>query len=268
MHFPEPYLKLYGVQPRKYKDPRVVGTLPREELLEHYRRSSGYWYHYEIPNVCYLPPIEMMTVGGPVVYMKGSLLARYFDPAGPGQAYNVEDAKRKLERLLAGDQGYIDDVRGAQQQVARRYHPDHVHPIFDRTFRQLITRPEVTHRQPAVLRVGQPPGPRQRVYLLFHQPGEHVRLRDSAYEPANALARSVSETAGALLADTDHEVVVTCFADQLPHAFGLLQADKHAGRLQFCVLNPEQLERRRSRPVRGRRPRRSFATARRWPADR
>ncbi|MBI3839409.1 MAG: hypothetical protein HY288_15935 [Planctomycetia bacterium] len=240
-HFPEPYLKLYGVQPRRFVDPRVAGTLPREEQLRRYRRASGFWYHYDIPNCCYLPPIEMMAVGGPVVYMRGSLLARSFQSPGPGEVSSVEDAKRKIQLLLAEDRGFLNELGVAQRQIVRRYHPDYVHPIFDRTFRQLIQRSDVPRQEPAILHVGGSPSPRQRVYVFFHTPGQHVTFQDGVYKASDEIARTVGKAVCTLLEDTNHEVVVTCFADQLQCAFGYLGADKFPGRLRFLVLDPKRL---------------------------
>ncbi len=240
-YFPEPYIKLYGVQPRRQADPRVVGTLPRDELLNCYRRSAGYWYHYDAPYVCYLPPIEMMTVGGPVVYMRGSLLAHSLPSRGPGEAANVDDAKRKLALLLAGDRTFIDEVRAAQAPIARCYHPDYVQPIFDRTFRHLIDRPDAPRQEPVILSAGPPTSPRKRIYVFFHAPGQHATMRGGTYEAIDDLGRTVAKVAGTLLENTDHEVVVTCFFDQLQLVYGLLGADKFPGRLRLCVLDHKRL---------------------------
>jgi len=240
-HFPEAHYKLYGVQPRKMPDPRVAGTLPREEQLNRYQQASGYFYHYQIPTSSYLPPIEMMTIGGPVVYMKDSLLARSFAGAAPGEAGGVADAKRKIQWLLDGDRQFIDEVRAAQHQIVRRYHPDHVNPIFDRVFTQLIDRPDVPRQEAATIKVNSKSEDRPRSYVLFHAPGQHVSFKDGAYLPTDELARSVKRVVQELLAQTENEVVVTCFADQFQHVYGYLDGTQFLGRLRFMVLDPAQL---------------------------
>lgn len=240
-HFPEPHFKLYGVQPRKMPDPRVAGTLPRPEQLERYRQAAGYFYHYQIPTSSYLPPIEMMTIGGPVVYMRDSLLARSIVGETPGEASGVGDAKRKIQWLLDGDRPFIDEVRAAQQQIVRRYHPDHVNPVFDRAFTQIIDRPDVPRQEVATIRVNSATNDRPRSYVLFHAPGQHVLFQDGAYLPADELARSVKRVVQELLAQTENEVVVTCFADQFQHAYGYLDGTQFLGRLRFMVLDPAQL---------------------------
>lgn len=240
--FPESYLKLYGVQPRDFGDPRLAGTLPRNEHLQRYRRAAGYWFHYTEPYTCYLPPIEMMTIGGPTLYMKGSLLAHYFATPGPGEATSVDEAKRKMQLLMVGDRSFVEDVREAQRPVARRYHPDHVNPIFDREFKRLLGAPPAPKREPAVLRIGEPCPSRGRAYILFHKPGQHVAFHGGKYHEIDDLARTVRQAVSTLLDETSHEVVVTCFAHQLENNYGYLNADTAGRRLKFMVLDADQID--------------------------
>jgi hypothetical protein len=239
--FPEPHLRLYGVQRRPHTDPRVVGTLPRGEYLGRYRRASGYWFHYAHPTSCYLPPIEMMTVGGPVVYMRGSLLANSFENRGPGRADSVDDARRKLGLLLKGDRHFVGEVQDSQRPMVERYHPKHVWPIFDRVFRGLLDAPALPPGEPAVLSADAPEPASKRVYVLFHATGQHVAFEDGDYLPTDDLARTVKQVVQTLLAGTNHRVVVTCLADQLPGAHGYLDANAFPGRLRFLVLDPKSL---------------------------
>jgi hypothetical protein len=199
--------------------------------------------------VCYLPPIEMMTVGGPVIYQRGSLLARYFGTTGPGEASSVDEAKRKMQLLLTGDRAFVDELRDAQRPVARRYHPDHVHPIFDRVFRQLIDRRDMPRQEPAVLSVDKPSIPCQRTYVFQHVPGDHVAFDQGAYYGTDAIAWTVKKAVFTLLEDTGHEVVVTCFANQLPCLYGYLTAAQFGGRLRFQVLDEENVTPRQFKPL-------------------
>ena len=82
-NFNEKHFRYYGVQLDSIKDSQVVGTLPRGELLNRFQSAAGYLYTHNDPWVCYLPPIEMMVVGGPVLFMKGSLLDDFFHKNAP-----------------------------------------------------------------------------------------------------------------------------------------------------------------------------------------
>ena len=240
-YFPGPHLKLYGVQPRCCSDPRVVGTLRRGEQLSRYRRAAGFWYHYDIPTSCYLPPIEMMTIGGPVIYMRGSLLSRSLALGSPGEASTVDEARRKIELLLKGDRAFVDEVRASQRPIVERYHPRQVHPIFDREFRRLIDMPSEPRKQAAIHCPSSRRGSEKQVYVLFHGGGEHVVFEDGVYRAADPLALSVKRAVAALVEESEHDVIVTCFADQLPCAIGYLRSDALQGRVRFHLLDPERL---------------------------
>jgi len=138
--FHQPHFRFLGVQPLgEMDDPQVVGTLGRDEQLRLFRRASGYLYTYRDPRVCYLPPVEMMVFGGPVIYLSGSLLAEYIGPGGPGEAASVAVARQKCERLIdGGDLGFIKEVQAAQGSVVDRYDPDLVWPIFDAKMRAML----------------------------------------------------------------------------------------------------------------------------------
>src|SRR3546814_10458183 len=89
---------MFGSQLVKLTDPRVVGTLERGEFLRRFSKLGGFAYHYTEPTVCYLPPIEIMTIGGPVVFQENSLLARYFSDSGaPGMAKNIDQLALRSE---------------------------------------------------------------------------------------------------------------------------------------------------------------------------
>lgn len=136
--FYHPHYVFLGVQGRPVDDPQVLGTLTREQQLQRMVRAAGYLYTYRNPRVCYLPPIEMMVLGGPVVYLEGSLLARYFPPNAPGCARNVHDAHVLCDRLRAGETGLIAEMRAAQSPVRDRYDPTLVWPLFDSAMKDMI----------------------------------------------------------------------------------------------------------------------------------
>ena len=234
-HFPDKFLRLYGVQPTHIDDPRVVGTLPRPELLSRYRRASGYFYSYDMPNVCYLPPIEMMTIGGPVVFLRGSLLARYFQPGAPGAARDPLDARRLMKRLIDGDRSYIQDVLESQREVRKRYAPEHVHPIFDETISELVASQQPAQAPFTVLK--KPATTRKRIYMLFHFPGGLIGFKDGEYTAAEGIPRVMRKLAHTVLDHTEYDVVVTCRNEQLQEAFGYFRTPEFADRVSFLRID-------------------------------
>lgn len=138
--FPGDGFRIFGAQIVPIEDTRIVGTLERSEFLRQFSRLRGFVYHYTEPTVCYLPPIEFMTIGGPVVFQSSSLLARYFSGRkAPGMAQDVEELQLLAKRLYSGDQGFIREVIASQEDVRNLYNPDYVWPRFDDTFHEMLS---------------------------------------------------------------------------------------------------------------------------------
>lgn len=139
-YFDEKFFRYYGVQTGVYSDNRLVGTMSFPQILQKFRDSKGFLYAYRSPLVCFLPPIEMMVTGGPVVFFQGSLLDQYFaDEMAPGRACNESEALELCRRILADDQSLITAILASQIRVRARYLPDYVWPIFDKVFGQILS---------------------------------------------------------------------------------------------------------------------------------
>jgi hypothetical protein len=140
--FYQPHFRYMGVQPLdSIEDPQVVSTLTRDQQLQLFRSAAGFLYTYRDPRVCYLPPIEMIVFGGPVIYLSGSLLSRYIGPGGPGEAATVMVAHEKCARLRdSREVTFIEEVRASQRKVADRYDPEMVWPVFDEVMLQLLPK--------------------------------------------------------------------------------------------------------------------------------
>src|SRR4030095_4353895 len=114
-HFEERIYRYYGVQVDRSNDANVVGTLTREEQLKQFSTLSGFLYTYREPNVCYLPPVEMITLGGPVLYLPGSLLDRYLGQNSVGRVKDEDEAKRAAKRLIDGDRRFAEEIIQSQR---------------------------------------------------------------------------------------------------------------------------------------------------------
>lgn len=225
-NFTDPGFRFYGVQFKHPNDPQIVGTLSRKDYLKAYQDISGYLYTHGGPMVSYLPPIEMMMVGGPVLYLPHSLLARFFGKNAPGLALNPEDARVKARRLIEQDRGYISELIASQQDVRQLYHPDHVNPIFDRVMRSLLSAAPASNA-PALIVNSQPDKPALptvattgRIYVLFHFPGGIITRRDHLYLSAEGIPRVVRLMVGAILAVTDFEIIITTRYAHAPFTMG------------------------------------------------
>lgn len=207
-HFNESHYRYYGAQHSTVKDPQVVGTLPRKILLKRFQLAAGYLYTYKDPYVCYLPPIEMMVIGGPVLFLKGSLLDQFFDSKAPGRCHTIDEAKEKAKKLLNNDQPFIKEVIASQSEVKKRYAPDYVWPIFD----QNMTKNLMEQASPKCLITDRAvPSPKKRIYLLHHFPLPTVTFKDKKYIAFDGIVRVMRMIVQTLNAHSDIEVVVTAW---------------------------------------------------------
>jgi glycosyltransferase involved in cell wall biosynthesis len=237
-HFGAAHFRFYGVQPRPFDDPQIVGTIPRAELMRDYQTSAGYLYTHGGPMVSYLPPIEMMTIGGPVISIRHNLLARMLPKDAPGLADNEDVARDHCRRLVEGDRVFAAEIIASQGDVARSYHRDHVNPIFDAAHAEWMA-PERKDPAPALIvnpPPAVPPSGRKRIYLLFHFPGSIVGRREEAYFSAEGIPRVARQMVEGLLRATDHEVVVTTSYGNAPFTLGFFGQNTE-GRVKILVVD-------------------------------
>jgi glycosyltransferase involved in cell wall biosynthesis len=138
-YFTDEKIKIFGAQVIPVNDLQIVGTLERKEFLTQLLELRGFIYHYSDRAVCYLPPIEFMMLGGPVLFLKDSLLSSYFEeiPA-PGEARNMAVLSVLAEQLRRGDNKLTNEIIESQQKVRMLYHPSYVWPIFDKAITEIV----------------------------------------------------------------------------------------------------------------------------------
>ena len=184
--FYQDHFRLCGVQLVDVEDDQVVGSVHRHAQLEMFARASGYLYTYRDPRVCYLPPIEMMIMGGPVAYLSGSLLARYVGKGGPGEARTIMEAHGICDAIRAGDSGLIREIVVSQVSVARKYEPDEVWPVFDRVVGGLLSQ-----NAPSRSTSERPPRCDLRGFVNAYIDSIHLQSPEARKDVADRLAQSM-----------------------------------------------------------------------------
>ncbi|PEQ14237.1 hypothetical protein B2G71_01110 [Novosphingobium sp. PC22D] len=253
--FPHRVFRIYGPQRSIPADGRIVGALSRHTFLDRLATAKGYFYNYR-DRVCYLPPIEFMEIGGPVLFRPGSLLARFFDDQAPGQCADRLEAELKMRRLLDGDRAFVDDVLAAQEPVRRRYDRAHVVPRFREAFSRLLSPEgpaepacETTARAPSrqaaaaagadTARLLESLDARTpRVFILLHVDGlfGYVNGRAYAFE---GIPRVVDLMVRALCDEGDAHVCVTATRASQPVVQDFFADAIAAGRLSILALETE-----------------------------
>jgi hypothetical protein len=141
-NYNEEHFLFFGVQLSKIKDKQIMGTIDYEDLKKFFLESNGYLYTYTSSRVCYLPPIEMMLVGGPVLFPKGTLLDKMMGSESIASFENVEESKTKVNKLLSGDEEFINSVLSHQSKIVEYYSEEYVWPIFDSEFKKILDSTE------------------------------------------------------------------------------------------------------------------------------
>ncbi|WP_192244049.1 glycosyltransferase [Mesorhizobium silamurunense] len=240
-YFPAKGYRIFGAQNVPVDDEQVIGTAERSDFLRLFAQMRGFAYHYEEPTVCYLPPIEFMTLGGPVLFQKGSLLCRYFPAMAPGRANSIEDLVKRSEQLRKGDRALSHELIESQAEVRKLYQPEYVWPIFDEAITkalgdaganrapELIYTPTVKIEAPAA----------ETVLVAFHGFGPLVVRHNGEYHCAEGIARVIRQIIRAL-ADLGFKIVVTSRREDVGRIHGFLKSA--AGLLRIMVVEEEVLD--------------------------
>jgi len=113
-----------GRQDVPVNDPNVTGFLPGDEYGKLFRRVQVMYYHSQEPRHLHYHPLEAMTSGMPVVYLRGGLLEKYDTGSQAGACADEAEAHEKLRRVLAGDRPLIAAIRASQRTAVDKWRPE------------------------------------------------------------------------------------------------------------------------------------------------
>jgi glycosyltransferase involved in cell wall biosynthesis len=242
-HYPQRLFRIYGPQRAAPRDSRIIGELDRAEFLNRLAEASGFFYNYR-DQVCYLPPIEMMQLGGPVVYAPGSLLSRFYGNRRPGLASDPIEAEKKLKWLIGGDRAFTDEVIEAQEVVRRRYDRELVAPVFDAVFKDILhatePAPGLMNRTGSQLRprvaTAASCAPGQSVVIPLHADGLFGYQNGRAYA-FEGIPRVIDVVIDVLLNHSTVNVIISSTVGSSPMAHDFFHSHIRSGRLALYVVN-------------------------------
>lgn len=126
-----------GAQPVAVNDPCVLGFVDDVQHTRNMTQSRVMYYHSREPNHIHYHPFEAIRAGMPLLYMAGGLLDRMGGADLPGRCRSTAEARRKLRRILAGDQPLIDSIRNTQGRLLEGMRPDRCEPAWRHGFERL-----------------------------------------------------------------------------------------------------------------------------------
>ncbi len=112
---------IFGKQPAPVDDPCVSPPLSDDGLIALYARSSAFLYLSPEPRHLHYSPIEAMTVGTPVLYLRDSRIDRESGGTLAGACADLVEMRDKACRLLAKDATLAEQIRIDQRKILSRY---------------------------------------------------------------------------------------------------------------------------------------------------
>jgi glycosyltransferase involved in cell wall biosynthesis len=180
----------------------------------------------------------MMILGGPVVFLKGSLLDKYFHQGpAPGRAQDITDAKRICDRLLAGDTELAKAIIDSQKKIRERYDPKFVWPKFDEKMKAMLSASPGQHQSALMsLRADAvETSAKKTVFLFHHFPGECISFKGGQYSAHDGIPRVMRLVVDALLNSGKYAVRVTARKDQAPQFYGFFKHEKSQDLQILCL---------------------------------
>ena len=135
-----------GAQPVPVKDAHVLGYLPNDQHQRNMRELRVMYYHGTEPSHVHYHPFEAVRAGMPLVFMAGGMLDRLGGIELPGRCKTLTEARRKIERILAGDRRLIDSIRQSQPRLLEPMKAENCEQAWRAGFQQILPQ---TKRQSA-----------------------------------------------------------------------------------------------------------------------
>ena len=111
-----------GAQPIPVEnDPHVAGFLSKEEYDRTINQSAAMFYHSQEKNHIHYHPFEAIRNGMPLVFMADGMMDLLGGKNLPGRCTTIDEAKKKLKALCAGDKVLSEKIRSTQDVLLRHF---------------------------------------------------------------------------------------------------------------------------------------------------
>ena len=124
-----PY-KIGGAQPIHINDPNVLGFLNATDYDDIMQQSRVMFYHSQEPNHIHYHPFEAIRVGMPLIFMAGGMLDSLGGEGLPGRCKNISEARRKIKRLMNGNQSLLRSIKESQYILLYKMDPEYCHQFW------------------------------------------------------------------------------------------------------------------------------------------
>lgn len=108
----------------------IKGFLSREDLNRAFQEYRCMFYHSTEPYHLHYHPLEAVVFGMPLIFMAGGLLEKLAGRELPGMARSYKEAREKLQRILDGDQEFVEAIVTSQKVIIESLRDEEVIKIW------------------------------------------------------------------------------------------------------------------------------------------
>jgi hypothetical protein len=128
-----------GMQPKPVKDDdKVSGFLNRDEFNSLFSKNKVMFYHSQEPRHLHYHPIEAITAGMPLVFMRGGMLDFLDGKNLPGRCQSVKEARKKIKAILRGDKKLTNEIITSQKIILKHFDEKYVESVWMQNFLPMV----------------------------------------------------------------------------------------------------------------------------------
>lgn len=249
-YFSGEQFKVFGTQVVTVPDPLVLGTLERKDFLAHFIKLHSFVYHYTESAFCHLAPIEFMTLGGPVLFQKGSLLSAYFENmSAPGEAKDIKMLTMRAKQLLKKHACTLsNEIIDSQKKVRMLYHPNYVWPIFDKVIMEILGSNIPAPAEKIIYNINKETAynldidTEKSILIPFHHFGcSVVKDKETSYHMPEGIFRVINLMVKALI-DNDKTIIITSYRRDFGKVHGFFaQQISNYSKIKILILENKNI---------------------------
>ena len=127
-----------GAQPIPVNnDSKVLGFIPREQYEYSMKNLSVMFYHSREKRHVHYHPFEAIKNGMPLIFMADGLLDSIGGKKLPGRCKTIAEAKKKIRRIMNGDQRFIRKVVNSQKVLLEVFKYDYCREQWEKAFEKV-----------------------------------------------------------------------------------------------------------------------------------
>lgn len=222
--------KIFGIQPNRTNDSRVIGTLEREEQLKQMLKLRAIIHTYPEPNTSYLFAVEGAILGIPVLSAKGNLFSKML--ANSSGIYDSPSEAQAMIKNMSNNQQLTQSIIIGQSKIPLMYNRNERILEFRNTYVKLINQIVIKSIHTASKKS------KERLVILFHFGDSLITFKNNEYLANQGIPRVIKYFAQAM-SELDIQVVVTTKEENWQNTWGYFNDGEKKTEIKVIIINPD-----------------------------